>query len=329
MLIEQPLDPPIFTVCHGEGGNAMLFLETFRCLKQEHWIDPAVMVAKRALAYWNQHRRFLSGRSLDGGGNPDDSLFMGTAGIGYFLLQLRRPLSTASIVAPSLPEPAKTPIGRFQHLSLDRDSLHRTLLQKTFQRTLRLPVKLDPGREVPTTAGEIELHLRHALNELKGSVHERCSRELFHLEQRRLQMECERVPILVSARQALYTSGKETFLQTDSDHRSGMILKTAEEVTLISSPCCMNPGICEGWDPARRHLLHTTVDGIHEMTLPALAAMVLDIFSRPKACGVGVDEICDAFEWDGDREKTHFLSLLERQIEHCVSAYLLLVGALP
>jgi len=89
-----------YILCHGRAGNAELFLEAARALKDPERAAPAYSVAAGILDGLARNQPFKSG--LVGMSEPDTSLFCGNAGIGYFLLRLVDPESVPSILAPRL-----------------------------------------------------------------------------------------------------------------------------------------------------------------------------------------------------------------------------------
>ncbi|MBL6449545.1 hypothetical protein JMN32_24750 [Fulvivirga sp. 29W222] len=89
-------------LCHGIGGNAILFLEAARVLGDTTYIDMARQAGDRALDYVAEKGKYLSGYSFAGTDN-DISLFMGDSGIGYFYLMLSdEKQEKASILKPDL-----------------------------------------------------------------------------------------------------------------------------------------------------------------------------------------------------------------------------------
>jgi hypothetical protein len=76
-----------FTLCHGAGGVASTLLEAARVLNDRRFLPKVVHVARAILDTHDRKGSFISGYSQLGRAE-DPTLLMGTAGIGYFLLQL-------------------------------------------------------------------------------------------------------------------------------------------------------------------------------------------------------------------------------------------------
>jgi len=122
-----------FTLCHGSGGNADLFIEAFLAENNKDYFELAKKVGENGLKSSKQHQYypgFSSERNRE-----DLSLFMGNAGIGYFYLRLLNPKLIQSIL--SLPV-----IGSFKVvnensiLNINKLQLMELLLKKPFNKTL-------------------------------------------------------------------------------------------------------------------------------------------------------------------------------------------------
>jgi len=110
-----------YTLCHGGGGNAMLFTESYKRFGNKEQLDYARKVATQSLTVKQQGNSYKSGFSASGD-VEDISMFMGNAGIGYFLLQTMQPEKVPSMLLmgvegnttlPKDPERFKTLTGNF------------------------------------------------------------------------------------------------------------------------------------------------------------------------------------------------------------------------
>jgi lantibiotic modifying enzyme len=75
-----------YSLCHGLGGNAELFLVAAEILGEERYRAVAESVGDRGIQTVHQHRNPWPCGVLSGGETPN--LMLGTAGIGYFYLRL-------------------------------------------------------------------------------------------------------------------------------------------------------------------------------------------------------------------------------------------------
>jgi hypothetical protein len=110
-----------FTLCHGSGGNAELFI------KSPH----AKAVADAALKQKKELGRYING--IESGATKEDpSLFNGIAGIGYFLLRVHDLRKSPSILAPHVLSQTtkKYPVTLSQ--------IKKSLIENIFPRTLQI-----------------------------------------------------------------------------------------------------------------------------------------------------------------------------------------------
>ncbi len=141
--IELESPRPGFILCHGSGGNADLFLEAYRTFKDESYLSLAETVARRALAYREEKGIYISGFA-DAGKEEDTSLFMGSAGIGYFYLRVLSPSAVPSILLPRLEaEPVEPKIGSsYPHIGISIGEIEKRVLKRYFERTIAVGEKL-------------------------------------------------------------------------------------------------------------------------------------------------------------------------------------------
>lgn len=125
-----------YTICHGSGGNAMLFLEAYRLLKEDKYFQFARKVAVNGL---NQ-KKYIPGYARTD--VEDYSLFMGNAGIGYYYLQLREPLSTPSVVKPDIKE-----LTADISLDIDFQAIITKIAKRYFPKTFSLCSTIKLGKE--------------------------------------------------------------------------------------------------------------------------------------------------------------------------------------
>lgn len=120
-----------YVLCHGGGGNAILFLEAARVLNDPSYYQSAVKVANRALSYREKNDAYISGYS---GLRGDVSFFMGDAGIGYFyLLMADENLSRPSILKPDIAVIYQGPKAGL--LAMDDAKLYEILAGKLYPKT--------------------------------------------------------------------------------------------------------------------------------------------------------------------------------------------------
>lgn len=159
---------PTFTICHGGGGNADIFLHAYTVLGDEHYLKLAENVAEHALKFYQKDKKYYPGFRL-GAEQEDRSLFMGNAGIGYFFLRLLDPKHTRSILLPILDAEIenRNTLLAYSHLTLDSAKATEMLLEKDFKRTIFVARQLSPDKLTPFFESGIldkfnEVHIPHA-----------------------------------------------------------------------------------------------------------------------------------------------------------------------
>jgi lantibiotic modifying enzyme len=88
-----------FSLCHGDGGNADLLLLAADVLGRPEWRREAESAALRALDQFEDLRAPWPCGVPSAGESPN--LFLGLAGIGYFLLRLYDSANAATVLLPS------------------------------------------------------------------------------------------------------------------------------------------------------------------------------------------------------------------------------------
>jgi hypothetical protein len=147
--IETANPNPLFILCHGSGGNAELFLYAYQIFGDDKYLSLAEKIALKALAYHEKHDHYLSGyKSPDA--REDRSLFMGNAGIGYFLLRVADPLHVPSILVPAIDatlNPGESAsLSHYPLIDISLPDLQKRLLQKDFKRTLLVSEEIMPEK---------------------------------------------------------------------------------------------------------------------------------------------------------------------------------------
>lgn len=126
-----------FTLCHGVCGNADLFIEAFHVTKNKKYIDYAYKIAEQVIDYQSAGKKYIPGFSF--GDQEDISLFMGNAGIGYYLLRLID-TSIDSILITKLPRGNNTNISLidYEQLSISVEEIQQKIFSKIFPKTILL-----------------------------------------------------------------------------------------------------------------------------------------------------------------------------------------------
>jgi hypothetical protein len=124
------------TLCHGYGGNAELFIFASSFANKHGLKKNAEHIAEWIINRKKTGNSYLSGY-LNAGQTEDYSLFVGNAGIGYFLLRLLEPDKVPSILAPSITLTDKTNNENIRQ-TFTKETVVNQLLLKYFEKTIKL-----------------------------------------------------------------------------------------------------------------------------------------------------------------------------------------------
>ena len=136
-----------FNLCHGLGGNAELFIEAYRTFHDETYLQPAVKTAETALALRQKGEIYLSGYQVEGVNEEDNSLLMGSAGVGYFYLRLAAPDQVPSILSPQVASVCTADTSTMTYINLSPAAVRKIVMEKGFGRTLYILEKQEPEKE--------------------------------------------------------------------------------------------------------------------------------------------------------------------------------------
>ncbi|MEQ9441161.1 MAG: lanthionine synthetase LanC family protein [Cyclobacteriaceae bacterium] len=147
-----------FTLCHGRGGNADIFVEAYQVLGDARYWHQAQQVAAVALRF-RQQKVYRSGTRYEG---EDASLFNGNAGIGYFYLRTLFPREVPSILAP---KQAAIYSGSLHSegcatLALSQAEVQERLVARRFPRTLHLIKAIGEHKVQHSCASQFPMYRR-------------------------------------------------------------------------------------------------------------------------------------------------------------------------
>ncbi len=126
---------PTYTLCHGGGGNAEIFIRAFEVTGNRKHLKHAYAIAEKAIEFKNTQGYYGPGYA-QAGSLEDTSLFMGNAGIGYFYLRTLYPESFPSLLLPSVNGTYGHPIDTFSFLNAGEGLIYRHILARYFPETL-------------------------------------------------------------------------------------------------------------------------------------------------------------------------------------------------
>ena len=341
-----------YILCHGSGGNAELFLYAYQVLDDPQYLEQAKQVAANALTAYSKYRRYLPGfHSIET--EEDTSLFMGNAGVGYFLLRVRDPLHVPSLLIPTLDtntsRPAAAPAqsaqftAEYPAISISMTRLMEQLLEKVFPRTLLvcktlLPeplnaflntTTLNPNDDRLSLNDSFAAFVETQLPLLPEAKKEILS-DVFEVEAEVLRMEKENVSdtllnikyqVRKTEAEQLLEKGKEALLNRvlvlDPANRLTYTLWNWYSVNREQWPTNFHKEKEEEICPL---LLKPTPDGINEYELTPFSYTVLGEFIEPSRVDRAQQATLDAFEDLNPEEETELKAQIIQQIEQALLA---------
>ena len=335
-----------YTLCHGGGGNAEIFLEAYRVFGEEDYLAMAEKVADQAIEI-KSIASYLSGFSF-AGGLEDTSLFMGNAGIGYFYLKLLEPSKVPSILMPRvLSGPIdKQDLPEGSLLKSDRKEIRKRIIRKAFQRTGHLVDEL----LADATDKYFEQHSPNGIceeesftNYIKNTVIPSLTGKDQALLEDVFTLESEKFYLA----QAIDSSSFLNIRQVLHSERTAELLKDSDEEDLMQLALKLNPDVhiyYAGWNwngesvadwsanlKAEKDnfpvLLKTDAhEKIIENHLSPFSYAVLEVFREAKPVQDAVLEITASFDSVNDAQKAQIKSSIIEQVQQALFAGFLITG---
>lgn len=351
--IESSTPGPLFILCHGGGGNAELFIYAYQTLGDKKYLSLAEKIAGNALAYHEKHNQYLPGYRASGAGE-DRSLFMGSAGVGYFLLRLADPFHVPSILAPGIDVNLKpgelSSASHFPFIDISLPDLQKRLLEKDFKRTILIAEKIVPGKLkafltghqldsddngfslVKSFVGFIE-KVMPALPAKKKDV----LSEVFELEKGKRRMdESIKSHSLLSIKEKILAQQAEKIIETDNEAFKKLIFRLEEDVRLAVTDYDWHESNREQWaaNPDREKgqeeeelwpfLLKPTPLGIMETRLSPFSYTILYEFQESNPVEQVIQAVLAAFESLTPEQEEMLKEKIIQQIKEALLAGILI-----
>lgn len=324
-----------FNLCHGYCGVLEFVREASHALDRPN-PDRSASALADAVHYCLKERRILISGYPDSR-VEDESLFMGTAGIGYFLLRLADPQKVPSILVPRLPHPCKTAFtsSDLPLLTMDDDSARRLILEKSYPRTLHVLEYLDrehtrrsisvlrPENDGPQGIATIVEEIKHRRPDKAAPVE-----EIYALEGARARIEAETSSLaLLEIKGLVRWERLEAMGEMKREERLQQRLILEPAATLMET----------GWDwsevePEKNLgeerqecylLLLPAAQDLIEESLSLFTYLVLKAFDGGRSVAEALSEVTDAFEIGDLEERARLEDLILNQIEEALK-----IGAL-
>jgi hypothetical protein len=354
--VETDMPEPTFTLCHGGGGNADLFIYAYRIFNDDQYLRLAEKVAQKAIDFYEKNNHYISGFHY-GGDMQDRSLFMGNAGIGYFYLRLLDPLHVPCIQAPVLENSCDADkirsLSRYPFITISQSEVRKQLLHKDFYRTISIAEELIP-RELAAFFNDFSYSIDNP-GTLMGSFidfmgtamgtpplssnHKRLLTEIFELEleKRRLDESVKSHSLLNIKEIVRREKGEETIKNAaDEQAFKGLMFKLEPDVRLMLMEWNWNLTPQEEWreninkeveeDPEEGWavLLKPFPQGIIETELSPFTYTILVEFQEANRVDRVIEATIDAFEALTPEQEKMLREKIVEQIKHLLLSGILI-----
>ncbi|MEO1052660.1 MAG: lanthionine synthetase LanC family protein [Bacteroidota bacterium] len=304
-----------YTLCHGAGGNLMLLLDTYKQTKDQRLLDDALQVGGMALEYKSTGAGYVSGFS-QAGQTEDISLFMGNAGIGYFLLNLIDPINTPSILKPELNDQFNGDIPTEINISL-KEVQHR-LISNVYPRSAQLLSQLKPDDTwMFSKDSGLKQSFTEAVRELIEDPNNSALKDAFHYENEKALLD-DKMPAncYTYIKNNVEITANHSLLENKSDTElmKTRIALNGGSALVETSYDWVNGGTNNG-EEAHYAMFMATADGVEEHALNDFAYMVLNNFAEAQEVDTVVKDVLDAFEFENEEEQQMIMSHILQQVK--------------
>jgi hypothetical protein len=301
-----------YIVCHGGGGNAMLFLEAYRLFKIDKYIDYAEKVGANGLKSIKEHGEYIPGYSM--ADIEDYSLFMGNAGIGYFYLQLLEPFNTPSIVKPDVRSSDNSVV-----FEMDINTIKSKIANRYFPKTMSLCSEIKFSEE--------ETVQHSIVNSVKKAVHNINDQRIncifnYELDKMTLQNTIES-DSLQSISVIVELEKNSTIINGSEDILLSSKLVLSNNAKLLETEWdCINLENDKQGDYYTLSVANVTEVTEHELS--QFSYVVLDAFITAK-CGIDVlNEILEMYELTSEEDKMKIRDSVSNQITEALKSGILI-----
>jgi hypothetical protein len=332
-----------YTLCHGAGGNAELFLEAYRLLGDKKYLSLAESVAVDALNFKQEKGTYLSGYKSETL-TEDRSLFLGNAGIGYFYLKLREPGKVPSILAPQVNSSLtqNEAITNYAYIVLSEAEIYKTALKQDFKRTLFVLERLFPeetpalfnGRRLKYEISVKEEFIQGVTNLLQISPprQKKYLRDVFTLELEKVRAEeAIKSYALLYVKERIETERAKKLvsdLRSASAQTLSLILNPTVAIILTKWDWCS--GLQDDWlnnfsagTVEQPVILRPTSAGVIEEKLSSIAYFVLIAFQDGNRLESVIESVTASFDSVSSQQKKIIRKTVIQQVQQAVLAGIL------
>ncbi|MGB3180654.1 MAG: lanthionine synthetase LanC family protein [Cyclobacteriaceae bacterium] len=331
-----------FTVCHGRGGNAMSLLEAARHWQESSFAGETEKIAESILEELKEGRKFISGFAF-AKDQEDRSLYMGNAGIGYFLLQQAHPEKVPSVVMPVLNTTVKdkdAALAKAPGLDLKEWEIKEMVLAKDFARTIILLKKAFSEEQrkglfdfhtsdlVTGFHRQFEKMLPYVENEEQRAQ----VADVYKLEKAKADMDREiESCAFLQVKNMLHHEYVEEQLKDNEERLQGLSLELDKDTRIIttdydwSAEDEMIDFHSEKSEEESYSLLKAQALGISEFPLNEFSYLVIETFRDGGTLEEAFDKTKGEFDLESEEEEKQLYQLVANQVKEAVFSGILLV----
>jgi len=332
LSLEHLRDRSDFTLCHGFCGSLDLFYEANRHLGRP-LPDYTQTIIDRVLENLRTGAKFSSGYGLFKDRPEDVSLFMGIAGIGYFLLRLCDPEGAESLLLPRI-DKAKAGTVAGDWLNVDLAGVRKTLLAKVYDRTVEALEAIAPAAAQVFFKTSSDADLRDAFaafveQTAKDLAPEQRDRLLdaLHFERARLDLQRSLTSdAMVHAKRLDHYRKLESRAAAAEDPSQRLVLPEEARIVETRWNWIDDDAVARNLQSepeAVAILLRATPTEVQAFDLGAFAQVALGAFQEPAAIEEGVARVSEAFELEDDAQRRQVRDMTLSQIDEALASHML------
>ncbi|MBN8702531.1 MAG: hypothetical protein J0M08_05675 [Bacteroidetes bacterium] len=306
-----------FSLCHGKGGNADIFIDAYLITQSEEYLNYSLTAAEMALKHKKEGNLYHSGYSTFS--EEDTSLYMGNAGIGYFYLRTLFPKSVDSITFPTLKnQVTNNDYLKYNFITISAEELRKILLSKIFPRTLHhlesSKKEYISGKLKTTTFYQIKSEL---LNNPTLFVEDNSlQKEILTLEKEKHLLDATSISnaYLYALK---YFNGKnyQQWINKQENERTQTYLQFDPTIKKLQLEYDITLNNSEQEKEETYIYLIPNYMGVTEWKVSPLIEAIGDVFKESKTIATGINELVDLFDTEGNEaESVKAKDLVKNQI---------------
>ncbi len=337
-------NPFSFIYCHGKGGNAELFLESYKYFKNIKYLKYAEIIALEALRNKKEKKIYNSGFGYkEVSGKEDKSLFMGISGIGYFYLKLLNPLNIPSVLFPKIESLCKVDISPkdYPYIKISLEEIKKKVVSKIFKRTLTISeivMKSETKKHFAALRlnriDEINNFVKFIKNKSVGlkPIEKKVISDALSLELTKLKKDRTIISnSYLDIKSIMFSKRAEELCKLDDKKFANIELSVDPDVKLRFTKWDWNSNSNGSWGKnLKEHpsqfvtLLKPEAKGISESSVSPIVHNILASFESKRCVKDVIEDILSGFDGINDVNKKEIISAVQDQIKQLIDYNILI-----